>query len=333
MKIGVFGGGEFGLALSDILANNNQKVIIFDRNPLKVDYINKNHTIPRFENYQINHDIIVSNNLNEVVKDSDYIILATTSNSIKLILKEILPLINKDVIIINAAKGFDLDYKMTLIEVIENMTINNKYIKGIGSILGPGFAIEIIKKNLTCVCSVSKDLNVAKKIQELFSNNYFRVYSLTDTIGAQIGTSLKNAIAIASGAIMGLGYGENSKASLITRGLAEITRFGLYFKAEEKTFLGLTGLGDLVLTCNSNESRNFQAGYIIGTHDDVNYFFEHNNLTVEGINTIKVVYEIATSHNIDMPIINGLYQSLFEKVKPSTIINMLMERPLKEEKR
>jgi len=332
MKVAIFGAGEFGLALSDVLTYNNIKVSIYDKNIAKVNYINKFHTLTRFNGIKINSQILVSNDLKKVISDSDFIVLAVPSNHIKEVLNLILPYINKEVILINAAKGFDIESKSTLIELIEKITSDNHYIKGVGSILGPGFAIEIIKKNLTCVCAVSNSIDTANKIQKIFSNDYFRVYTLTDTIGAQIGTSLKNAIAIASGIIIGLGYGENTKASLITRGLAEITRFGLFFGAKKETFLGLTGVGDLILTCNSIESRNFQAGYIIGKHDDTSFFYKENKFTVEGINTIKVTYEISLLNNIDMPIIVGLYNCLFFNQKPSKIIKELMIRPLKEEK-
>lgn len=334
MNIGTIGAGAWGLALSNVLIENGYKVTVYDKNPAKLNSIFEKHTVSPFDKYIFSTNLVVSYDIESLVKTSDIIILAVPSKFISSVFNELINFIHKKTIIINVSKGLEPNTNSTIIEYLEEIIgkENKNDLISLGAILGPGFALEVIKHNLTCVCAVSKDIQVSNYIQKLFSNSYFRVYSLTDTIGAQIGTSLKNAIAIASGIVIGLGYGENTKAALITRGLAEIKRFGLFFGAKESTFLGLTGLGDLVLTCNTNESRNFSAGYEIGTLNSAKTIMEkQNTTTIEGINTIRIVHAIALKHNLNMPIIDSLYEVLFNNAQPKEMVKILMERSLKDE--
>ena len=198
---------------------------------------------------------------------------------------------------------------------------------------------EIIKKineilhHKVLIINATKGLEPTSnlRIQELFSNNYFRVYYTRDVIGAEFASSIKNAIAIASGILFGLGYKENSKAALITRGLNEITRFGLKKGAKKETFFGLSGVGDLILTCNSSESRNFKFGKMVAECKSAKKALLMNKDTIEGVYTIKVIYEISKHDSIDMPIINSLYQLIYEDRNLFETINDIMKRPLKNE--
>ena len=232
--------------------------------------------------------------------------------------------------IINGIKGLDFEDKLTIQQVIRKYIDFNK-INSITSLLGPGFAKEIINHNLTLVCACSSSLEAAKKVQLLFSNDYFRVYTSLDVIGAELYSSLKNAIAIASGICLGLGYNENTKAALITRGLKEMREIGKLFNAKDDTFYGLTGMGDLILTCNSKNSRNFSCGYQIGLEDSSENFLKYNTTTVEGLNTIKLVKYIIDEYKLNLPILNSLYLVIYEGAKPSIVIKELMLRPLKDE--
>jgi glycerol-3-phosphate dehydrogenase (NAD(P)+) len=204
-------------------------------------------------------------------------------------------------------------------------------LKAVVSLIGPSHAEEVVIRLLTVVNAVSDDEEAASLIQKTFSNNYFRVYRNTDVIGAEIGVAVKNVIALASGILSGLGYGDNARAALMTRGLAEISRYGLFFGAKAETFLGLTGVGDLIVTCTSVHSRNYQAGLIIGQFDTAKIFWDTNEKTVEGVNAVKVVYEEALRNKIDMPITEQVYKVLYEGAKPSESINILMSRELKAE--
>ncbi len=330
MNYGVIGAGAMGLALANVLLDNNKNVLVYGRNPAKVKYLNEKHQSEYLDNIKLNEKLKVIDSLEELLNFSDALIIAVPSKEVKNIIKEINLIIKHKVLIINAAKGLEHNSKIGMQELIK-LNFNKDYFLGVVSLLGPGFAKEIIRRNITLICAVSEDLNQAKLIQNDFSNDYFRVYVSDDVIGAEIGSAMKNAIAIASGILAGLGYGENSKAALITRGLVEIQRLGKILGGKSTTFLGLTGVGDLILTCNSLNSRNYSIGYEIGKTNDSLKALSSNHLTIEGYDTVKVLKELANENEIELPIINGLYRVLYLNDKPSIVINELMSRPLKEE--
>ncbi len=234
--------------------------------------------------------------------------------------------------IINASKGFDLDTSSRISDTIRSVFDENQ-INPVVSIIGPSHAEEVVIRILTAVCAVSLDETYAKDVQLLFSNQYFRVYTSTDEVGAEYGVAYKNVIAVASGIIAGLGYGDNTRAALITRGLTEMIRYGVVKGGKIETFYGLTGIGDLVVTCSSVHSRNFQAGYAIGQSNRAIDFMMHNTKTVEGIRTCKVIYEDVKTHDygIEIPICEAVYQVLFENANPQERIVSLMLRDLKPE--
>lgn len=330
MNYGVIGAGAMGLALANVLLDNNKNVLVYGRNPAKVKYLNEKHQSEYLDNIKLNEKLKVIDSLEDLLNFSDALIIAVPSKEVKNIIKEINLIIKHKVLIINAAKGLEHNSKIGMQELIK-LNFNKDYFLGVVSLLGPGFAKEIIRRNITLICAVSEDLNQAKLIQNDFSNDYFRVYVSDDVIGAEIGSAMKNAIAIASGILAGLGYGENSKAALITRGLVEIQRLGKILGGKSTTFLGLTGVGDLILTCNSLNSRNYSIGYEIGKTNDSLKALSSNHLTIEGYDTVKVLKELANENEIELPIINGLYRVLYLNDKPSIVINELMSRPLKEE--
>ena len=330
MNYGVIGAGAMGLALANVLLDNNKNVLVYGRNPAKVKYLNEKHQSEYLDNIKLNEKLKAIDSLEELLNFSDALIIAVPSKEVKNIIKEINLIIKHKVLIINAAKGLEHNSKIGMQELIK-LNFNKDYFLGVVSLLGPGFAKEIIRRNITLICAVSEDLNQAKLIQNDFSNDYFRVYVSDDVIGAEIGSAMKNAIAIASGILAGLGYGENSKAALITRGLVEIQRLGKILGGKSTTFLGLTGVGDLILTCNSLNSRNYSIGYEIGKTNDSLKALSSNHLTIEGYDTVKVLKELANENEIELPIINGLYRVLYLNDKPSIVINELMSRPLKEE--
>ena len=330
MNYGVIGAGAMGLALANVLLDNNKNVLVYGRNPAKVKYLNEKHQSEYLDNIKLNEKLKAIDSLEELLNFSDALIIAVPSKEVKNIIKEINLIIKHKVLIINAAKGLEHNSKIGMQELIK-LNFNKDYFLGVVSLLGPGFAKEIIRRNITLICAVSEDLKQAKLIQNDFSNDYFRVYVSDDVIGAEIGSAMKNAIAIASGILAGLGYGENSKAALITRGLVEIQRLGKILGGKSTTFLGLTGVGDLILTCNSLNSRNYSIGYEIGKTNDSLKALSSNHLTIEGYDTVKVLKELANENEIELPIINGLYRVLYLNDKPSIVINELMSRPLKEE--
>ena len=308
MKIFTLGSGAWGLALSNVLAENGNQVFVYTRHIESKNEINNLHTLSKYlPDVFLNKNILAVNDF-ALLNESDYVLLAVPSKSIK---EE--PSTNKR------------------IQEYISLNLNKEFLCDLASILGPGFASEVCKHNLTCLNSVSSSLEFAKEVQNLFSNNYFRVYVSNDVIGSEYGSSIKNAIAIASGLIKGLGFNENTKSALITRGLAEMTRFGVKNGANKDTFFGLTGVGDLVLTCNSEESRNYRFGFLIGKSQNAKKVIEENKITIEGLYTIKVIHQLAKEENIDTPIINALYDILYEFKDINLTVQNLMLRPLKME--
>lgn len=332
MKFAVLGSGTWGSALTQVLTDNGYDAIIYGKDQSQVDDINNNHKNTHYfgENIAFDPKIKATSSLAEAVKDRDVIILSVPTMAFREVLGNLVPLLTKKTIFINTAKGFDTEKDSRLSDLLREL-IPEEYRYPIVSLIGPSHAEEVIVRDLTCVCAVSQDLDLAFKIAECFSNSYFRVYPNNDEIGSEIGVAMKNAIAIASGILKGLNYGDNARAALCTRGLAEMVRLGKSFGGKKTTYLGLTGLGDLIVTCYSFHSRNFTAGLKIGQDDSVEPFFETNTKTVEGIRTIKVIYEIAQEKGIELPIIEALYQVVYQKEKPSVVVSNIMNRPIKEE--
>ena len=330
MKIFTLGGGAWGLALSNVLAENGNDIYVYVRKDEYLNEINEKHISSKYlPSVTLNKNIKAVNDFS-FLNDSDYVLLSVPSKAMKEAINELNENLTRPINIINATKGLEPTTNSRIQKYIKDH-LKEKYFKNLASILGPGFAIEVCKHNLTCLNSVSLSLDYAKEIQKLFSNNYFRVYVSLDVKGAEYGTSIKNAIAIASGMMKGLGFNENTKSALITRGLAEMTRFGVKNGAKKDTFFGLTGVGDLILTCNSSESRNYTFGYNIGKSRDAKKVIEENTQTIEGLYTVKVIHNLSKEQNIETPIINALYEILYEYKDIKEVVQNLMLRPLKIE--
>lgn len=331
MKASIIGSGSWGTALAQVLADNQVDVCIWGRNVDELVDISKYHQNEKyFPGVKLNHAIKVTKDIKKAL-ENDVIILAVPSSAVEELCQLINKAAKKPIIIVNTAKGYHpVSHKRLSVVIEENIDESKR--KGIVSLIGPSHAEEVVLRQLTAINAVSSSEECAKTIQHLFSNHYFRVYRSIDVIGSEIGVANKNIIAIASGILSGLGFGDNARAALLTRGIAEITRYGLHFGAQAETFLGLTGIGDLVVTCTSEHSRNFQAGYTIGQQDGIQNFFETTQKTIEGIYACKIVYEESLKQNISMPITEAVYKVLYEGAKPSEISQELMLRDLKPER-
>lgn len=329
-KVAFLGSGSWGTALAQVLVDNGHEVLMWGRNPDEINDIQNNHKNSAFfGDLAISPKIKATHDLSDL-KDFDYFLMAVPTAAVESVTKEINQLVNKKVVIINVAKGFHPKTHHLLSDVIEE-NMDPEKLRGVVSLIGPSHAENVIERLHTAVNSVSKDEALAKEVQFMFSNQYFRVYRSTDLVGAQIGVAVKNIIAVAAGIAEGLNLGDNARAALITRGLAEMTRFGVSRGAKAETFLGLTGVGDLVVTASSHHSRNFQAGLEIGKKDSGKDFLANNTKTVEGIHAAKAVHEIAQEENISMPITEQVYKVVYENKIPSLAIKELMNRDLKEE--
>lgn len=329
MKCAVLGTGSWGTALAQVLADNSHDVLLWGINPNEVHDINENHHNSKFFECRISEKLKASLDLS-MIHDAELILLAVPSIAIEETLQKAVAELDHPVLIINVAKGFHpISHKRLSVVIEETVPASDR--KAVVSLIGPSHAEEVILRMLTAINAVSEDEAAAEQVQELFSNHYFRVYRNTDVIGAEIGVAVKNIMAIASGILEGIGQGDNARAALMTRGLAEMSRFGIALGGKKDTYLGLDGVGDLIVTCTSRHSRNFMAGYAIGRAGDAKSFLETNTKTVEGISACRIVHEEAEKRNISMPITDQVYQVLFEGKKPSDAIDDLMRRDLKSE--
>lgn len=332
MKCCVLGSGTWGTALAQVLADNGNDVIVYGISKEEIDDISLRHKNSRYFGEQVSLPIQIraTQNIEEALDDARVIVLAVPTFAVRGLLNQILPFLKNQPYLVSVAKGFDPDTLMRMSEVIRDVIPENKR-QEVVSLIGPGHAEEVILRMLTCITATSIDEEAGKFIQSLFANPYFRVYVQTDEIGAEYGVAVKNAIAIASGISQGIGMGDNAKAALATRGLVEMMRFGVLCGGKQSTFIGLTGIGDLMVTCNSVHSRNYQAGYAIGKADSAEEFLRTNTKTVEGIRTAKIVYELSKEKGVEMPIITAVYDVIFRGRKPTEVVNELMTRELKKE--
>ena len=332
MKIAILGAGAWATALGQVLADNGHRPLLWTTHDHQVEDFNVRHQNTDYFNAEdhIHPDVKASNNLTEVLLGKKLVLISVPSHVMREVLIKIVPLLTDPVIIINTTKGFDPSTNKRMSELIREVIPSDK-LKGVVSLIGPSHAEEVVMRHLTLITATSTKKSHAMKVAKIFSNKYFRVYFQKDEIGAEIGVAFKNAIAIASGIADGLGLGDNARAALMTRGLKEMVRFGTFFGAKEKTYLGLTGLGDLAVTCYSIHSRNFKAGLQIGKANSAEQFLATNKTTVEGVRAVKTVYELATLNHISIPLVTSVYRVLYEGKRPSEMLEEMMSRPLTSE--
>lgn len=331
-KITVIGAGSWGSALARIISDNGYKVLMYDTDQTIVDEINTFHTnIKKLPVGKLNDDVFATTDLKEAVDFGTIILLVVPTAVIRNVLKKINEVIDRPKIFVNASKGIEPNSFKRVSEIVKE-EIESKFVKSFVVLTGPSHAEEVIQGLLTGVTSSSNDLASAKLIQKIFSNKtYFRVYTHEDVIGAELCGSLKNVIALASGIAHGLGYGDNTRAALITRGLLEIKRIAIVLGAEESTVYGLAGLGDLVVTCTSMHSRNFQAGVKIAQGKNLKQTLSEMTMVVEGARTALAAYQIIKKYKIYAPIIETVYNIVYNQKEPKKEILKLMSSSLKEE--
>jgi len=335
MKITVIGAGAWGGALAQVLADNGHRVIVWSHSIVEVNDINTKHTITALANKDISHElnkaISATNDLKSAIKGASYILFAVPSFVLRSVAKQVNALLDKPVICISATKGLEPKTHKTMAQMIED-EITAEHCTAVVALSGPSHAEEVIKRRVTAVVAACPDIEAAQKVQELFNNNtYFRVYANTDRISVEIGGALKNIIAILSGSATEYHLGDNARAALITRGLFEIVRIGVAMGGNERTFLGLAGLGDLIVTTTSNHSRNFQAGTLLAKGHNVKGIEQEIGATVEGIHAVYSAHEIIEEKGIYAPLISLLYDVITEKISPAEAVDHLFNREMKDE--
>lgn len=330
MKVGVIGGGSWGTTLAQVLDDNGHDVLVYDINLNNVKKINSS-IHPLFD-LKINENIRGTNELKEAVNYSNYLILAVPTAVMRDVLREINLLLHKKTYFINVSKGIEPQTFLRVSEIVDE-EISKEHLGGFVALTGPSHAEETIERKLTLLTAASKDEKLATQVQEMFSNSlYMRVYRTNDLIGAEVGGAAKNAIAIVSGAATGLNLGENARAALITRGIVEIVRCVEAMGGERETAFGLTGIGDLIVTASSENSRNFQAGKRIGEGVPLEQIFSESKMTIEGVRSIIALHELAQKKGLELPIISTAYNVLFHNLDIKEAITLLLTRDLKDEK-
>ena len=332
MKVTVIGGGSWGSALARILGDNSNDVIIYEYSIDIVNEINNYHTNKtKLPVGTLPLNVSATNNLADSLKESNVVVIAVPTKVIRSVLQEMNLILTHKCLFVNASKGLEPDTFLRVSEIVYQ-EINNEFIEDFVALTGPSHAEEVINQLLTTICAVSNNKKAAKLVQSLFNNSkYFRVYTSYDLIGSELCGALKNIYAIASGMLAGIGLGDNAKAGLISRALVEMRRFVISFGASEETIYGLTGLGDLVVTTTSKHSRNYQAGYRLATGKNLEETISSMTMVVEGARTVVAAYQYARENNLETPIIDAVYDVLYNKKAVKTAINQLMKRSLKDE--
>lgn len=327
-KVAFLGAGSFGTSLGILLGNKGVTVSLWDRDENVINDINVNRKNDKYiKDLNIPTNVTAYKDLDEALNGAEYVVLAVPSHVIRTACKNLQGKINDDVIIINIAKGIEEGTNLRLSQVINQELPNNKVVV----LSGPSHAEEVSKGIPTTLVASSECMECAEKVQDLFMDKNFRIYTNDDIIGVEIGGAVKNIIALAAGVCDGIGYGDNSKAALMTRGMAEIARIGIKMGGKAETFFGLTGMGDLIVTCTSMHSRNRRAGILIGKGMSLEDTLKEVKMVVEGITATEVAHDVAEKLDIDMPITNAIYSVIKKGSNPKEVGIELMMRSKKHE--
>lgn len=330
MKIGILGAGAWGTTLAQVLVDNGHEALLFDNNLENLHKIDKNEH-PFFD-VKISKKIKTTKTLKSFVDQVNYILLAVPTKVIRSVLKDINELLTKKTIFISVSKGIEPETGKRNSQLVEE-EINPKFYGGYAVLTGPSHAEEVILRKLTLLTIASTDDKLAKRLQRVFANdNYLRIYTTNDVIGAEVGGAVKNGIAVVSGALTGLNLGENARAALITRGILEIARVVEFYGGNKDTAFGLTGVGDLIVTASSEHSRNFRAGKKIGQGKTIEEIYAEEPQTIEGFRVIEALHELSMKKGLYLPIINTAYEVIFEKKLMKEAISNILSQELKEEK-
>lgn len=326
-KISVIGSGSWGVALAYLLNNNGHNVKIWSYSKDEADMINNEKKCKFLPEHTLPDSLKCFTSLEEAIEDTELILIVTPSMAIRSTLNNMKPFVKDNQVFLLCSKGMEPDTQKVFTEVIEEIYPNNK----VAALSGPSHAEEVIKLLPTAVVIASKDEGILGDLQDTFMCEHFRVYTNTDILGVELGGSLKNIIALCCGIAHGLGYGDNALAALITRGLLEISRIGTAVGADMQTFYGLTGLGDLFVTCSSVHSRNRKCGILLGQGLTLEEAKKEVGMVVEGVNAVEGAYILVKKYDIYAPIITEIYDLLHngKSVKEATL--NLMTRGKKTE--
>lgn len=325
-NITVLGTGTWGIALARLLVMGGHSVKAWSKIDKELEYLKKNNEHPNLKGVALPQSIQYEGDIQKALNGSDIVVMSVPSPFVRAVAKEAAPYINGQ-IVVDVAKGFEIQTNSTLSEVIKDEIPSARVVV----LSGPTHAEEVGRDLPTTIVSASKDHDAALSVQQVFSSPVFRVYINDDVLGVEICGALKNIIALATGVATGLGFGDNARAAIITRGIAEMARLGKKMGCSRSTFAGLSGVGDLIVTCTSMHSRNNKAGILIGKGYSVKDAIAEVGMVVEGINALPAAIQLAKKHNIEMPIIFTLGKVVDGKLSPQQAMTVLMSRELTNE--
>lgn len=330
-KICVLGAGSWGTTLANILSEKGFDINLWVREEEVCQAILKRRENPLFlPGIRLAQNITPVNSVEEAVKDRVVVVCVIPSHGVRDIFQKAAPFLPKDAMVVSASKGLEQETLLTVSQILKQILPKAMH-KNLSVLSGPTFAKEVSLKLPTAICVASSKKGAAEKVQQLFNTSSFRVYTNNDMTGVELGGALKNVIAIAAGISDGLGLGMNARAALITRGLAEISRLGVSMGADAETFAGLSGLGDLVLTCTGELSRNRSVGMMIGKGRKLKDILSEMKMIAEGVKTAEAAYALSKKQGVEMPITEQVYRVLYEDKSPKDAVMDLMTRRLKEE--
>nr|WP_043933591.1 NAD(P)H-dependent glycerol-3-phosphate dehydrogenase [Bacillus sp. EB01] len=325
-EIAVLGAGSWGTALAIVLADNGHNVKLWSHNPDQVQEINESRTNAKYlPGIEIPALIEAVSSISDALQGTDTVVLAVPTKAIREVVGKMKSVQDSPVTVVHVSKGIEPDSLLRISEMIQE-EMPSESVKAIVVLSGPSHAEEVSLRHPTTVTVSSENMEEAERIQDLFINQNFRVYTNPDVIGVEIGGALKNIIALAAGITDGLGFGDNAKAALMTRGLAEIARLGTKMGANPLTFSGLAGIGDLIVTCTSVHSRNWRAGNMLGKGQTLEDVLNNMGMVVEGVRTTKAAHQLAAKYEVEMPIADTLYKVLFEGLPAKDAADLLMAR-------
>lgn len=331
-NIGILGAGTWGIALARMLSNSGHKVMVWSAIESEIEVLKASGIHPKLPDIKLPTDIEYTNSISDACIDREYVIFAVPSVYMRQTVRQAADYLNGDQIFVSVAKGIEKGTHFTMSEVILDEFVKKGITNDrIVALSGPTHAEEVALDIPTAIVAACSDAEVACKVQDVFMNTCMRVYTNPDIKGVEICGALKNIIALAAGILRGLGFGDNTLAALITRGMAEIARLGVAMGGLQQTFYGLAGIGDLIVTATSKHSRNNQCGYLIGKGCSVEEAISKVGMVVEGINAIPAAIELMKLHHTDMPIIQAVDSVVNEHADPSEMVQELMTREKKDE--
>lgn len=330
-RIAVIGAGSWGTALAAVAARNRHAVRLWAREPEVAEGINTSHRNPYYlMDYELPGTLRATTSLAEAIDGAGFVLIVLPSHAVRQVVEQMRPFLSTQQTLISATKGVENGTLMRMDEVIADV-LRGQFAPRFVALSGPSFAREVARGDPTAIVAASREPQLSEAVQRLLSANVFRVYTNDDVIGVELGGAVKNVVAIGSGVVRGLGMGTNTVAAIITRGLAEMTRLAVAQGARVETMAGLAGLGDLVLTCTGELSRNRHVGVELGKGRRLAEIVGEMREVAEGVKTTRAIYELGKRLNIDMPITASIYALLYEDKPASDAANELMGRPLKRE--